>query len=549
MSPLLHFRSWLRSGPAMERGMTAAAGMLVLALVVWASLPTGSNGLTGAGEQLDASAAAASQGSGAVADPAGSTGAAGSGAAVAAGPSASGDGSALPAVSPAPGGASPAAGGGAAAAGSTSRTLAPASAADRTGTGSTGKTTAVQPAASTTACGALAPTDQGVTARTITVGVVLVDLGSAGDLIDLPSKADQMKAYDAIVDDVNKNGGVRCRKVIAKYYTDGVADTSQEHAQCLQMQQDKIFIAFNNMFNTTEQTCIAKAGIPNIWYTTPHTGDVRKYAPYILSWHPHYDQLIEHYVRGANAVGWFKGMKKLGILQGSCYPDEAAALDKELRGIGMDPSKASRFNFGCTAGGTATPDQSQSAALQFKRDGVTHILNVAYANDASVSTAADQQLYYPAFAHMEDASATAIETGTQKPGKSYDKTLLITAIQTGARNTKGIVYNKPTQECTRILKGAGLPAAYEVPHALYFGVGCTNLLMFKTMAERAPELKRDQMALGLSKVGALDLPFPAGPAVFSDPRLPTGGQQWRPGAWSTACECWKVTDQRYRTGY
>ncbi|MCU1692061.1 MAG: hypothetical protein JWM64_1152, partial [Frankiales bacterium] len=378
------------------------------------------------------------------------------------------------------------------------------------------------------ACGPLSPTDQGVTAKTITVGVVVVDLGSASGLINLPSSADVRKAYGAVLDAVNKAGGVRCRKVVAKYYTDNVFDTSSEHAACLQMQQDKVFAAFNNLFNTTEQTCLAKAGIPNIWYTTPHTPDVRKYAPYILSWHPHYDQLIKHYVRGSQSQGWFKGMKKLGILEASCYPDEGVALRKELKSIGVDPGGASVFNYGCGAQ-TQMADQQQAASLQFKRDGVTHVMDVAYSASSGFSAAADQQAYDPEFTHMEDASATAIETGAQ--------------------NTAGYQYNGSTQECSRILKGAGLPAPYAEPSALYFGVACVNLQMFKAMAEKAPELKRNQMALGLSRVGAMELSFPAGPGNFRDASLPTGGQNWRPARWATACNCWKVVDTRYRPGY
>src|SRR5689334_18690036 len=40
MRPFQQLRLWLRSGPTAERTLTGIAGLVVLALVVWAALPT-----------------------------------------------------------------------------------------------------------------------------------------------------------------------------------------------------------------------------------------------------------------------------------------------------------------------------------------------------------------------------------------------------------------------------------------------------------------------------------------------------------------------------
>jgi hypothetical protein len=66
------------------------------------------------------------------------------------------------------------------------------------------------------------------------------------------------------------------------------------------------------------------------------------------------------------------------------------------------------------------------------------------------------------------------------------------------------------------------------------------------MAERAPALTRTQLAVGLTRVGPLDLAYPGGPINISNPRVPTGGQLARPGVWRTSCQCWVVTDARFR---
>ena len=517
MTPFRGFRSWLRSGPRAERSLTGVAGLALLALLVWASVPTVApterTTLGGAGPATGVAPGATT------ATPSGTRGSTGGACASTGCPATSGGGT----------------GGTGSGAGTTGSSGA-------TAVGATGTT-----GSASSGCGAPGATDQGVTATTITVGIVVVDLGAASNALALPSADDQRKAHTAVFNDLNRRGGVLCRKLVPHFYTDSTLDASEEHSLCLQMAQDKLFAVFNNLFNTSEQTCIAKQKIPNVWFTPPHTPDVRTYAPYILSWQGDFDRLIHQYVAGAKALGFFTGMSKLGILEGTCYPDENAALVRELRGAGIDPGKASVFNYGCPVSSAApNPQADQQAALQFQRDGVTHVVNVAYGNDSYVAAAADQQGYHPKFAKMEDASATGLESASQKPPKSFDGTLLITTIQTGAPHTPGYVFNAPTQQCTKLLASQGLPAAYAPGLNSLLGIACVDGALLVAMAEHAPALTRTALAAGLSRVGRLDLAFPAGPIHVTDASVPTGGQLARPGVWVAACECWHLTDLRWR---
>lgn len=533
MSPFLSARLWMRQGPRSERWLTALTLGFALLLVV-AALP----GMSGGGGSQDTLLAGAVEGA-AAADGVG-IGAGGGTPAGAAGTSGQAAGGAGQGAGVAVGSGST---------GSTGSTGAGASVQGGVATGTGGSGTTPGGAGTKPGCGPLSATDQGVTAKEITVAAVLVDLGAANGTINLPPVEDQRKAYNAVADELNRNGGVRCRKVVLRFFSDNPLDASAAHATCLEIQDAKVFAAFNNLFAPQETTCLAKAKIPNIWYTPPHTPDVRRYSPYILSWQPDYDQLIRHYVRGAKSQGWFKGLEKLGILEQSCYPDENEAIRRELMAIGVDPGKAEVFNYGCSGAPVSTPEQDQAAALQFKREGVTHVLNVAYGSISSFSRAADQQAYDPEYAMMEDAAATAIQSGTSKPGDGFDGALLVTTIETGATNTPGYKYGAATAECAKTLTRAGLPAPYATDGAKFFGIACTNLIIFKAAAEAAPDLVRTQLGAGLVRAGALDLAFPAGPLQVRDARLPTGGQLWRPGRWVTACQCWRVTDVRYRPGY
>jgi hypothetical protein len=175
------------------------------------------------------------------------------------------------------------------------------------------------------------------------------------------------------------------------------------------------------------------------------------------------------------------------------------------------------------------------------------VVNVAYGNDGYVASAADQQGYHPKFTKMEDASASGLESASQKPPKSYDGTLLITTIQTGAPHTPGYVWNAATQQCTKLLAKQGLPPAYSPGLQSLLGIACVDGALIRAMVENAPSLTRLGLAQGLAKAGELDLAFPAGPVNVQAGALPTGGQLARPGVWVSSCECWHLTDRRWHS--
>jgi hypothetical protein len=519
LTPFLAFRSWLVGGPRRERVGAAAVLVPLLALIAWAAVP---------GPARPDTALAT--------EPSGGGTAAPSGIAPASGQSATKAQAARAAAA----GGSAAAGRGAAtvgrASGAVGRSSAPGGA--QTSVGGQGSTSS--------SCGRTGATDTGVTAKAVTVGIVVVDLGAASGTINLPTVEDQQKAYNAAFADLNARGGIRCRKVVLKYYSDNPLDASAEHSSCLQMVQDRVFVVMNNLFSTSEQTCIAKNHIPNVWYTPPHTPDLAKYAPYILSWQADYDKLIHHYINGANGLAFFKGMKKVGVLMGSCYPDENTAVIKELHAAGVPDSKISTFNFGCTGAPVETPDQDQAAVLQFQRDGVTHVVNVSYGAVTGFSNAADQQGYDPEFAMMEDGAATAIQSGTTKPGDSFDKALLISTIQTGARTTPGYRYSAATQRCAKLMSKAGISTPQGSDNGQFFGLACVNALLLEEAAGNASDLVRTQLAGGLVRAGTFDVSYPAAPITLTDPSRPTAGQTWRPSRWDKGCDCWHVTSTRFR---
>lgn len=394
---------------------------------------------------------------------------------------------------------------------------------------------------------------QGVTAKEIRIGVVLVSIGAFNSALGIPSEEEHQRAYEAVFADYNKQGGVQCRTLVPKFYSGNPLDAATERAACLQIQQDEVFAVINNMFNADVVTCIPQAKIPNFWYTAPHVPQLRKYAPYILSFQSDYDRLITTYVRGAKEVGWFEGAGKIGILDQTCYPDLSSRIRSELTGAGFPSSRWSVYNYGCSTSGTGQePNKDTAAVAQFNSDGVTHVLSVAYGKTTQFAKTADQQRYRPAYAIMSDAQIQAADRSSAGQAEGLDGALDMTSDQIGAENTPGITFSAATATCRKLITGAGLRDPVD-PLAgtagTLYGVACASTSMLVEALRRVPRLERSALSTGLASVGDLDLSFPAGPSTFTDPANPTGGQSWRTAAFESDCNCWMVTRPAWRRGF
>lgn len=535
MRPFQQIRLWLRSGPTAERSVTAVAAGVALALAVWAGLPTGASSggdVLSSGPVAEAGTSGGTGGTttGSTTGTSGTSGAVGTGG--------------VPVVSGTSGGQV------VPGTGSTTGTSGTSGAA----TGSTGGTSGTGGITGPVTKGCLtAPTGQGISATTITVGVILPTIGALNSALNIPTEAEQKKGYNAVFADLNKRGGAQCRKLVAKFYIDNPLDSSTGRAACLQIQQDKVFAVINNLFNSDVTTCVAQAKVPNFWYTTPHVNAIKKYAPYILSFQADYDRLQRNYVFGAKAVGWFNGVKKIGILDQTCYPDLSSNLRTFLTQAGYPSGMWSTYNYGCSTSGTGQePDKDTAAAVQFQGAGVTHVLSTAYGKSSQFAKAAEQQNYRPKYVVMSDAQIQANNHTTPPQTASLDGALDITSDQIGSLDTPGYKHTKATLACRKVIRDAGLPDILDPAQGTggtLYGVACVSSNLLVAALKNIPILQRSSLAAGLAKVGSIELSFPAGPSTYNDPTNPTGGQMWRPAAFSSDCNCWRVTSVAWRKGF
>lgn len=522
----MQFRLWWRDGPASERTLAAVTAVVAFALLAWAVVPD--RGIAGGGA-VASGGPVSGGGAASAGNVGGGAGSVGAGAEPGAAPAASasaGDGSSGAAGPSAPAAGAPAGGGSAAAA-------------------STDGGAAAAPTGASE-CGPSAP-QMGITDKEIFIGVVIYTLGEANSLLGIPPAEDTIKMYNAVFDHYNKQGGVDCRKLVAKFYEDYVLSAESGRSSCLKMQQDKVFAVLNNLFRPENRNCVPQAKIPNFWATSADTSVVHQFAPYILSFQADYDRLFRDYVFGAKAKGFFDGMKKLGILDQTCFPARGKALRANLAEAGIGSDKISTYNFGCPAQ-LPTPDQTTAAAVQFRRDGVTHVMTAYREAPNEFAKAADQQSYRPKYAFMDDQASSLASNANPPYQASLDGALFIEKSQEGAEYTPGATFTQATADCAAITKAAGLPGPTSTGtlegslHAL----ACIHTKMFVAAAKATKPLTRAGLAAGLATVGDIDLSFPAGPSSFKNPNFPIGAQFWRASVYKADCTCVKLLDAQWR---
>lgn len=519
MTPFMQFRLWAREGPAAERVLTVVAAALALALLVWALAPASG---TPGGSDVAATAGPSTT------TPAGdaSTGAVS--------PTAAADASVA-----APGAAASTGTGGAASAQPSSATPAGSAARATAGATDTGGAEAVVGGG----CDNRA-TDTGVTKDTIKVGYLMYSLGDANALIHLPTPDQSKKQFQALIDQYNKAGGVQCRKLAPVFYEDTL-NAPAEHSLCLQAQQDGIFVMIADLFTPQERNCLAAAKVPNFTISPPTTPNISTYFPYVISHRADTYRIMRDYVFGSREYHFFDGMKKLGVLDSTCYPDLQNKMYEYLAAVGIPKNTISRYNYGCPSQ-TSTPDQDTAAALQFKREGVTHVMGNYYNWPTGFARAAGQQAYKPKYSIMDDNTWSLVQNADPPVDPNLDGALGITKDLTGAENVPGYQWNAATQDCIKLTTALGLESPVKAGVTAIYGSACAMVKMFVEAAKVTSPLTRTGLVNGVAKLGKVDLSYPAGPADFHDPKNPTGAQSWRAGIYRNSCTCFQFVDGAYR---
>jgi hypothetical protein len=370
----------------------------------------------------------------------------------------------------------------------------------------------------------------GVTAKELYVGLIYDENAGAvneaagiGSITSGDSKANSR----AIIDDINKHGGVGGRKLVPVYarFDSTSANTvdSQYAAICQQFTHDnpRVF-AVLGAGTESYRTCLTKAGVSILSADLPQAGaaDFARYPGFVEQGYPNVDRLARYHVQPLVEQKYFTpwdavngrpaaaGAVKVGILT---YDDTTfgPAVDRylvpSLKKLGYTPEVAKISDVDTASDYGAQSAAVKSAQLRFASAGVTHVISFEANGGLSLFflTNARSQHYYPRYGINSASGFQALlDTG------AIDKAQMEGTIGYGwipgldvAGSYKGggrPYYNANAKYCLKVMTDAGIQFDSSNAEAVAFGQ-CASLYLLKAAADRTPR----QITLG-TFIGAVE---------------------------------------------
>ncbi|HEV3352181.1 MAG TPA: hypothetical protein VG076_04625 [Acidimicrobiales bacterium] len=517
MNPSQEFRFWARRAPTAERITAGISAVIVIALLVWLVVPGGGSGSTklasgGGGQGVEQGLTP--DANGATAGQSGAQGAVGG--TSAAGATAGGGTASGPAKAGAAGG------------------------------GAGANSAAAGPGCPNPPSGV-----PGVSASQIKIAVTLTNIvgPAANSIFGIASPADQQKWYEAQIDDINKAGGIACRKIIPTFYPTNPADQNELQQRCLQIVQSGVFAEVDNGAYAIypQKQCFGQHKVPFFGGYSLYQDEIDGFYPYLFNISD-LDTIDHNSVFALRDRGFFNvgAGEKIGFTYRDC---DKALVNKWMQWfqqIGVS-SKLVTYDFGCPAV-FASPSDLQAAVLKFKSNNVTRMTAHQIVGDWSNFTkVAQQQGFHPQYG-LPDESLIDVAYGSQ----AGDPDNIVGAIaiaqgRSGEERTPGAVPTPGTAKCNAAYTAHGIAPVYKLaPGAGYV---CDQLWMLQAAINNAPAFRPDALAIGLQQTKSIDFSYPGGPTDFTGVRATTGGQFWRVAQFMASCKCWQVIDPNFHPSY
>ena len=415
---------------------------------------------------------------------------------------------------------------------------------------------AAQAKTSATGPGAAIAMGQGVTAKEILIGVETAkDINAAtaavGAKTDNPNESDVAKA---VIDYINKNGGIAGRQVRAVYHEkDATQGSWEQHAAaaCSAFTEDNhVFAAIDSSVggNDSLASCLAQRGVPlmetDFW---PFDAEAYRRLGHFL-YQPDRmipDRAMAAYVDGLVSMGYFDNGAKVGLIEFDAAPFQrmAAAIKSRLayHHLALTDEQTTVTPHGVTDFGELG-GQISNAIVSFRSKGVNHVLFDEYAGQLPFLflKAADGQGYYPRYGFNSISRAN-----TQASQAS-------TASMTGAVNvgwlptddaSETVEYRKGAfATCMSIAKSAGVGGGPS-GQRLYMSLFCDALFFLKASLDKATALTPAGLEDAVNRLGrSFDSPNTYETNFF--PGRHDGAAAVRYTKYDTGCTCMLYANSR-----
>ena len=562
MSQYLQFRRWVRSSAPAEKALTAAVLVVVLGLIGWALVPTGSPGgnplAVGTGGVTGGTAQSPATSAGVGGNPAQPSGAGTNRSVISTGIGGSG----LPSAAGGSGGApsSVASGGGSAGAGGSGGGGGSPLTLPGGGGGGSGSGGGPGGGGAPASCGPAGSTDTGVTSTQVRVADILLDLAGAigNSAVEQPSPQIQQQVAQSLVTYINSHGGIDCRKLVVDFFNANPIDPTSTHNVCLQIEQDHVFAVLGGFaYPEGANDCLAQYHIPLIANISPTPSEGRQYYPYLMSTSPDPTVDYKNAIFGMRDRGFFtsaQGFQKLSILEDDCSPEINQAVYTYLIQAGVPAGAIVKDEFSCPSGGFPPPNQMSQFATQDHLNGITNVVVVTGGGSLQeYSNFAKGQSYKPKYLVSDYDGMLVTATGSTGPDPTnFDGTVATTDTRFGEYTTPGLS-DATTQACIAILAKGGNPSS-DVTGSYLSGGACNIFLLFADAAAHDVGLKKAGLAQGLGQVGRFPMAYPNSDSIYGEPGLTTpvklsGGDYWWTIEFYASCTCWRVINKTEHPSY
>ncbi|MHB8465657.1 MAG: ABC transporter substrate-binding protein [Acidimicrobiales bacterium] len=249
--------------------------------------------------------------------------------------------------------------------------------------------------------GALTASDVGVTATTIKVGIVLLDLGGAsafGAAVPGFDPKVQQHEWQTYIDDLNKRGGVNGRKLQAVYVKADPVDTNSQRQACLQLtQDDKVFLVINgaSALGTSELCVTAENHTLDFSGQLDPTEYYQRSGGLLITQQQHGNRWFTDWARALDHIGKLRG-RHLGILTDQDRADVMVngGLVPSLRQLGYSVTYLADVSGDPERGPSEIPAQLQ----QMRVKGVDAVfLATSFVNATAFANDADKQQWRPQY--------------------------------------------------------------------------------------------------------------------------------------------------------
>ena len=346
--------------------------------------------------------------------------------------------------------------------------------------------TGVSPAA------ASSPADQGVTAKTISVGLPYVNfvaLHSLGVTIDDGSFPD---AYNAVIANINAHGGVNGRKLVLHMVEMNPAVPADATSSCTQLtEDDKVFISISPVFPDCYQqdhdTPVIAGSLPG---ALPASA-----APDFALIPPdaNFDPLQ---LAAFNKSGVFKG-KKVAIFYGADSDEpEVKVVQTDLKKLGVNVVLTAEDSVQATDA-VASDQEVQSIAQRFQDAGVKVVVGVGGSGSTTWPRALldNQSTYKPTYIATSESSLISYVQSTQGANPYLSNVLAATSAPTFYQQWKDPAIQKcaaavhkayPSDEVTPPVNPTS-PGAGASTDTTYMSVieACQYMALFDDIAAKA----------------------------------------------------------------